>query len=783
MERLLFKLKSKLVPLVFGITIVTSFMYNYDSNLTLIFLLCTIIMQGLLYIFYDYISTKSRIMQYISIIGSLIAMIFLIIAIGALYNPSNIVDFMVWFFSPQGVVEYSLQYIFVMLIGVNFFIASTIYYFTQVRYRMITTFLLFLLPFAIFTKEDSSMPIIFILLLIVLYFATLIVCGQNNLYKHNNVTMIGNKSYAKSVGTFVLTFMLISSAIPKPQIETNRDLFESLIHANSLTNFLLAQLGDFTDTSNGTGFSLLSSNRVLFTAETSETVAIKSRTFSSYNYDKNVWLRADGIKTTIENLNIDTTINHGDIKTNIVNYDRYGSLLSDDYTNDFQKSLNSTELLNAIVYACNNNLEFANKYNLSNIDLTHSFNADVRTVTIKDSYSDFNMILNPTNSYSFRFIASGEYYKSYVDFYLTDSGIYYGCLKTSPDSKVSVSNYSVEYYSNDIINDSNVLDILTKLNFQDYGNFLEDLSYIVKDSKYEDIVYSFIQDYQNTLTYCTVFPSINNDKISSLAEDITKGCTSDIEKALLLEDYFISNNYIYDAEYQQEENSTIEDFLFNSKTGACYEYSTSMILMARSLGLPARYVEGFLIDNPTGNSEPIKITVSSSHAYPEIYISGYGWCYFEPTQVLLSSLEEDNKIELSANYKLFLVSLSIVLITIIASIFVIYVYPNLYEKHFRKKVLNSSLEVALKLIVSRLLKIAKLSDSLTLEEIQNSIYTTYHVDITNIVELSNRVFYSSSILQGLSTDLIQSLLDTYILIYNSIIETNKEQKKSKKVNN
>ncbi len=774
MLKKLFDLKSKLVPLGFGIFIVTSFMYIYDDNLTLVFLLLSVLIQTATFIFYDYISTKSQIMQYISIIGSFVAMLLLMVIIGSLYNTSNMIDFMVWFLSPQSVVEYSLQYIFVILVGLDFFIASTIYYFTQVRYRMLTTFFLFLMPFAIFTKEQEDMPTAFIILLIVLYFSTMIVCGQNNLYKQNSVKVLENSSYIKSVGAFVLTFLLVASAVPKPQIDADRDTFENLINANSFTNYLLAQLGNFTDTSNGgTGFNYISSNQVMFTAETSETVALKSRTFSSYNFNKNVWLRTDGVKSSIENLDIDTTLNCGNNQTSLVNYDRYGNELSSDYNNDFLESLNPAELLNAIAFACNKDNTFAENYNLNKvIDEDTSFNTSIKKVTVTDKYRRFSIVLNPTNT--FKITPESDFYATMVS---TCSGLYYALYDVNiDDSFVNIQKYSMDYYSSDVMYSSNAFSILKQLNFNSYGKFLDDLKTLTRGSQFESVVDSYLQDYNNALIYSQVFTGLNNDKISALAESITKGCNSDVEKALALQNYFISNGYTYDAEYQQPKGSTIESFLFETKTGACYEYSTSMVLMARALGLPARYAEGFLVYNGSNSNETIDVTANSSHAFPEVYISGYGWCYFEPTQVLLTSEDDAKSIKLSQNYEIFIVSCVLVAIAVLCGMFMAFVYPKLYEKHFRRKVLRKPLETALILIVDRIRKLAKLPNTQTLEELQGSLKSSYNVDISSIVAVCNRVFYGNA----KQTESIQACLDVYILLYSAILQTNKELKKSRK---
>lgn len=759
--------KFKIVPLLFGIFIVVSFMYIYDTNLTLVFLLCSVIIQGLLYLFYDYISTKGRVLQYISIIGSLIAMIFILMSIGSLYNANNIWEFMIWFLSPQGAMEYSLQYIFVMLVGLNFFISSTVYYFTQVRYRMLTTFLLFLVPFAMFAKEDIKIPTIFLLLLIILYFSTMIICGQNNLFVQKNLKVLQNKSYVKSIGAFVLSFMLIISAMPKPEIVANREIFETLISANNLTDFLLAQLGNFTDTSNGTGASFMTSNRKLFSVECSETLALKSRTFSNYNFNKNVWLRSDGVKSLVEDFPEDTTLYYNGNESSLIDYDMQGSLLRDNSTNDFQKLLNPAEFMSAILFACESNQDFAKKYNLTSALNMTKFDTNIKSVSVENRNFSTSFMLNPTRTFEVTSLSYSDNLK------LTSS--YSGIVSDSNGLLLSnYSKYTVNYYSSQILRNSNTLEILNNLNFDMYGDFLQDLSSIVEGTECNEVTQAYIEDYKNSVTYSKVFTDCSSEKISQLAKDITRGCNSDIEKAQALENYFISNGYTYDANYQSDDGDTIETFIFSTKTGACYEYSTSMILMARALGLPARYVEGFLVVNSTGTNQKVDITPQSSHAYPEVFISGYGWCYFEPTQTFAVA-EQDTQTDTSQNSKLFIASLIMVIGVAIVSVFMMFVYPKVYENNFRKRVSNKTTKEALTLIILRIRKLAKLSNSQTLEEIRQDILDTYHIDISDIVETSNRAFYGND--TSLTSQHTRLCLDRYILLYNSIIAFNKQQKK------
>ena len=70
-------------------------------------------------------------------------------------------------------------------------------------------------------------------------------------------------------------------------------------------------------------------------------------------------------------------------------------------------------------------------------------------------------------------------------------------------------------------------------------------------------------------------------------------------------------------------------FLTQSKSGVCRHFATAATLMYRSLGIPARYVEGFAVDAV----EDAWVTVMSdrAHAWVEVYIDGMGWVAVEVT--------------------------------------------------------------------------------------------------------------------------------------------------------
>lgn len=71
------------------------------------------------------------------------------------------------------------------------------------------------------------------------------------------------------------------------------------------------------------------------------------------------------------------------------------------------------------------------------------------------------------------------------------------------------------------------------------------------------------------------------------------------------------------------------DFL-NDKHGYCVQFATTMIVMARTLGMPARLAVGFL-PGEEGADGVVNVTAHDAHAWPQVQFEGIGWVRFEPT--------------------------------------------------------------------------------------------------------------------------------------------------------
>lgn len=101
--------------------------------------------------------------------------------------------------------------------------------------------------------------------------------------------------------------------------------------------------------------------------------------------------------------------------------------------------------------------------------------------------------------------------------------------------------------------------------------------------------------------------------------------------------YFSQNGFTYNINIvRKNENADfINDFMAR-KTGYCIHFASAAVMMFRSMGIPARYAEGYFADNKciverNGNTVKYNITDKSAHAWVEIYQEGLGWVPVEVT--------------------------------------------------------------------------------------------------------------------------------------------------------
>lgn len=132
--------------------------------------------------------------------------------------------------------------------------------------------------------------------------------------------------------------------------------------------------------------------------------------------------------------------------------------------------------------------------------------------------------------------------------------------------------------------------------------------------------------------------------------------------ALLVAEW-MQNNTEYSLELPElpKGSDAIEFFLGTSHMGFCMHYASASVMILRSLGVPARYVCGYVTspfeEDSSGNGYVSEILDSNRHAWVEIYLNGIGWIPIEVTKgysamMLHSGTEEITDIPLPIPTKL-----------------------------------------------------------------------------------------------------------------------------------
>src|SRR5712692_837115 len=120
-------------------------------------------------------------------------------------------------------------------------------------------------------------------------------------------------------------------------------------------------------------------------------------------------------------------------------------------------------------------------------------------------------------------------------------------------------------------------------------------------------------------------------RIRALARQITASAPTAYDKAAAIESY-LQTRYGYTLDLSGTPGKDpLSYFLFERRAGHCEYFAAAMTVMLRSLGIPARYVNGFLPGEYNDVGEDYIIRASDAHSWVEVYFPEYGWIAFDPT--------------------------------------------------------------------------------------------------------------------------------------------------------
>ena len=89
--------------------------------------------------------------------------------------------------------------------------------------------------------------------------------------------------------------------------------------------------------------------------------------------------------------------------------------------------------------------------------------------------------------------------------------------------------------------------------------------------------------------------------------------------------------YSLNAPPLPEGADSVDQFLFVDRVGFCEQIGSSLVVMLRSLGIPARLAVGFAPGERNPFTGLWEVKASDAHAWADVWFPGVGWQSFDPT--------------------------------------------------------------------------------------------------------------------------------------------------------
>jgi len=124
-------------------------------------------------------------------------------------------------------------------------------------------------------------------------------------------------------------------------------------------------------------------------------------------------------------------------------------------------------------------------------------------------------------------------------------------------------------------------------------------------------------------------PESTPDRVEETTGTLTENAETPYEHALVVEQWLESNKE-YSLEVERPDRSVADRFLHAMNAGYCTYFATTMAVMLRTQGIPARLAVGYTPGEPVGPNRR-EVRGLHSHAWVEVYVPDYGWTQFDPT--------------------------------------------------------------------------------------------------------------------------------------------------------
>lgn len=125
-------------------------------------------------------------------------------------------------------------------------------------------------------------------------------------------------------------------------------------------------------------------------------------------------------------------------------------------------------------------------------------------------------------------------------------------------------------------------------------------------------------------------PENTSPRVKGLVDGLIESKSQE-EQMKTLFAFIQRGNYEYSLENLSVSEDPLEDFLFSNKRGNCEYFASSLAVMLRMAGIPARLVGGYKGGAYNGTGKYYLVTQRNAHVWVEANLHGIGWLRLDPT--------------------------------------------------------------------------------------------------------------------------------------------------------
>jgi len=127
------------------------------------------------------------------------------------------------------------------------------------------------------------------------------------------------------------------------------------------------------------------------------------------------------------------------------------------------------------------------------------------------------------------------------------------------------------------------------------------------------------------------------DRVRAKATEVVGDANNPYDKAERIEAFLRTFTYDEQIPMPPPDRDGVDWFVFDLQRGYCDYFASSMVVMLRSVGVPARLVAGYAGGQLNPETGAYEVRQNVAHTWPEVYFPGYGWQRFEPTAASYTS--------------------------------------------------------------------------------------------------------------------------------------------------